>query len=170
MDSVDLFISKQERLDLKRLLDNMECENNTDHIRKVKHSAKIQLDIMNLVNFKKENQELLTSSPEDFEAKARDVASFLFTNYTDIYRRAMRDEINYELMGKFLYVLRAIEDGKVDQHEGAVVIGKVLKELYLDSAVRHGENLDKKYGAEAPPPPKEPEKLISWKEYKSQQK
>jgi len=43
-------------------------------------------------------------------------------------------------------------------------VGRVLKEMYLDSAVKHGENLDKKYQNEQPV--KIPEKLISWKQYK----
>ena len=66
-----------------------------------------------------------------------------------------------------LAVLKAIEDEKVDQHEGSVLVGKVLKELYLDSAVRHGQNLDKMYEASQPPKPEVvPEKPISWKEFK----
>jgi hypothetical protein len=94
-------------------------------------------------------------------------------NYTDIFRKVIRDEINYEIMSKLLYVLKAIEDEKVDQHEGSVLVGKVLKELYLDSAVRHGQNLDKKYEAEAEAlvsTESKPlsEKVISWKEFKRQ--
>ena len=77
-------------------------------------------------------------------------------------------------MSRLLHILKGIEEEKVDQHEGSVLVGKVLKELYLDSAVRHGKNLDKKYEkveneyedqeTKKEPPP---EKLISWKEYKT---
>jgi hypothetical protein len=42
-------------------------------------------------------------------------------------------------------------------------VGKILKELYLDSAVRRGENLDKEH----PPAPKAENKFVSWSEYKS---
>ena len=167
---MDLNISNQERLDLKRLLTSMECDNNTDHIRKVKHSARIQKDMMELVKFKKERLSLYESKPERFEMEAQSVADFLYVNYTDIFRKVIRDEIDYEIMSKLLYVLKAIEDEKVDQHEGGVLVGKVLKELYLDSAVRHGQNLDKKYEtlSDAQTLSAEPvsEKVISWKEFK----
>ena len=31
----------------------------------------------------------------------------------------------------------------VDQHEGSVMVGKLLKELFVDSALKRPENLDK---------------------------
>ena len=105
---------------------------------------------------------------EDIVEEAKVLVPFLANGYTDIFNKVIRNEINFEILGKLLYVLKAIEDEKVDQHEGSVLVGKILKELYLDSAVRHGENLDKKHAAEEPPKPKLVEgKSISWKEYKN---
>ena len=46
-------------------------------------------------------------------------------------------------MTKLLIILKLIEDEKVDQHEGSVMCGKVLKELYIDSATKRMDNLDK---------------------------
>jgi hypothetical protein len=44
------------------------------------------------------------------------------------------------------------------------MVGKVLKELYIDSAVKRGDNLDKQYEEEKP---KFIEgQSISWKQYK----
>jgi len=166
---MDLYISPQERLDLKRLLNTTNCEDNTKHIREVKHSTKIQRDVMELVQFQRKQRKMAEETPEIFELEAQAVASFLYVNYTDIFKRILRNEINYEILGKVLDVLKAVEDEKVDQHEGSVLVGKVLKEMYLDSAVRHGNNLDKKYQETVPPKPVPVvEKLISWKEYKNQ--
>ena len=67
-------------------------------------------------------------------------------------------------MYNLLEVLQTIEDGKVDQHEGSVVCGKLLKELYIDSAIRRGENLDKENIVE--PVVYAEAKNISWKDYK----
>jgi hypothetical protein len=60
-----------------------------------------------------------------------------------------------------------IEDGQVDQHEGSALVGKFLKEMYIDSAIRRGENLDKEREEESAisVDTKEPPKPISWKEY-----
>lgn len=165
---MNYFISPQERLDLKKLIQTSECEDNTDHIRKTKHSTKIQNDIMELANFRKKNAQMYENQFDFFEMEAQTVANFLYVNYTDIFNRILRDEIDYSIMARVLYVLKGIEDEKVDQHEGSLLVGKVLKELYLDSAIRHGKNLDKKYAKEAPveSEPVVPEKIISWKEYK----
>ena len=165
---MNLQLSNEDRIDLKRLLSTSDCENNTEHIRTMKHSTKIQNDIMKLVQFKDAQQTMAESYPDKFVEEAKILVPFLAKGYTDIFNKVIRNEINFEILGKLLHVLKAIEDEKVDQHEGSVLVGKILKELYLDSAVRHGENLDKKHAAEEPPKPKLVEgKSISWKEYKN---
>jgi hypothetical protein len=63
-----------------------------------------------------------------------------------------------------LDVLKQIEDGKVDQHEGSVMIGKVLKELYVDSALKRCNTIDQ--NAEREEPVYVESKPISWKQYK----
>lgn len=161
---MDLKITNEDRIDLKRLLSTSDCENNTEHIRNMKHSSKIQEDIMKLVKFSNAQQTLAESYPDTFEEQAKELVPFLANGYTDIFNKVIRNEINFEILGKLLYVLKAIEDEKVDQHEGSVLVGKILKELYLDSAVRHGDNLDKKYAA--PKPALVEGQAISWKEYK----
>ena len=40
--------------------------------------------------------------------------------------------------------LQAIEEGEIDQHEGSYEVGKLLKELYIDSALRRETKRDKK--------------------------
>ena len=162
---MDFAISNQERIDLKRLVQQTpECVDNTENIRKLKHSSKIQNDVSRFYKFKKENMKLYQENLGQFEIEAQAVANFLYLNYTDLFRRLLKDELNLAILSKFLHVLKGIEDGKVDQHEASVLIGKVLKEMYLDSAVRHGENLDKQYASENTP--KNSGQEISWKDYK----
>ena len=71
--------------------------------------------------------------------------NFLFTNYTDIYNRIKNDEINIELLFNFLNVLSDIENGEINQHEGSFIVGKILKEIYIDSALKKAEKIDKIY-------------------------
>ena len=54
----------------------------------------------------------------------------------------------------------------MDQHEGSVMVGKLLKEVYVDSALRRADNLDKQYESEEKPTLYDG-KQISWKSYKS---
>ena len=65
----------------------------------------------------------------------------------------------------FIGILKQIEEGTLDQYDASVKVGTILREMYVDSALRRGDNLDKEHAADAPtfvePTP------ISWKEYKS---
>jgi hypothetical protein len=161
-------ITNQERLNLKKLISETECDDNTEYIRKIKHSDKIRDDMRVLERLKIEKPDLRKSSPEEFADLARNTCSFLFTNYTDIFNKMIKDEINIEIMGRLLLILKMIEDNKVDQHEGSVYVGRILKELYLDSAVKHADNLDKKGEEEKPEPL--PSRPVSWLEYKNKSK
>jgi len=68
-------------------------------------------------------------------------------------------------MHKFIGILRNIELGEIDQHEGAYMVGKYLKEIYIDSAMKRGEKLDKEYSTSSDKS-STVAKEISWTEYK----
>ena len=150
-------MNSKDRLNLKALIDETNCEDNTDTIRSVKHSVKIRNDIRQLERIKKNHSDLRKTQ-----------CIFLFNNYMDIFNKVYNDEIDLLIMTKLLGVLKLIEDKKVDQHEGSVLVGKLLKELYIDSALKLSERLDKinkdikndELNLKVEPKP------ISWKEYK----
>jgi hypothetical protein len=158
-------MNKQESLDLKRLINETQCENNTENIRKLKHSVLINNDIRNLENLKKTNVSLRKSNPDEFNEVCQRECNFLFNHYTDIFNKIIKDEIDLRIMTKLLICLKLIEDGNVDQHEGSVMVGKILKELYIDSAIKRGENLDKEREAERVEP--NTGKKMSWKDFKT---
>uniref|UniRef100_A0A6C0I351 Uncharacterized protein n=1 Tax=viral metagenome TaxID=1070528 RepID=A0A6C0I351_9ZZZZ len=161
-------ISTTERLQLNKLLDESNCENNTEHIRKVKHSELIRDDIRRIQTLKKEQG---GGGGDDFENLCKEKCSFLYNNYMDIFNRVLKNEVDLGIMTRFLTVLKLIEDGKVDQHEGSVVVGKILKELYLDSAVKRADQLDQKHSASSGDEviSKNEGKSISYARYKSMQ-
>ena len=158
-------INNNERLNLKKLVDEMDCDDNTDNIRKLKHSVLIRNDIRKIENLKTKNAELKKSKPDDFMTLCEAECQFLFNNYTDIFHKVVKDELDLTIMTKLLTVLKMIEDGKVDQHEGSVLVGKILKELYIDSAVKRAENIDKEYESMKVVPVEG--KKISWQEFKN---
>jgi hypothetical protein len=158
-------LNNNERLNLDKLIKESDCENNTEHIRKVKHSVVIRDDIRKMDRLKTTHKDMRTLDNDKFQQICQTECSFLFTNYSDIFNRLIKDELDLTIMTKLLTILKLIEDGKVDQHEGSVMVGRLLKELYVDSAIKHGENLDKQYDSE-PKLEKIDGKKISWKEYK----
>ncbi len=157
-------ISQEDRLNLKKLINDIDCDDNTEHIRKVKHSERIRDDIRSLENLKTKENSLRESDPTKFEELAQTKAGFLFNNYTDIFNKVIHDEIDLGIMTQLLTVLKLIEDKKVDQHEGSVLVGRVLKELYIDSAMKRGDKIDKQHESEQVAPLEG--KNISWKNYK----
>lgn len=163
-------LSVKEKLDLKRLVNESECENNTEYIRELKHSSKILEGACTLQKLKKLKIHIMETdnlTEADFSEYCKEKAAFLFEHYPDIYHKILKDEIDLKILSKLLRVLKMIEDGDVDQHEGSAMVGKILKEMYIDSAVRHGENLDKEHEAEKVK--KEDGKNINWRQYKALQ-
>ena len=163
-------MNSQERINLKKLVDESDCVDNTENIRRVKHSTSILNDIRTMEQLKRQHKELLETQPEEFTELCRGKCSFMFNNYTDIFNKQLKDELNLGIMIRLIQVLQMIEEGKVDQHEGSVIVGKYLKELYVDSALRRADNLDKQHAENAEDTePREEPKHISWKEYKNMQ-
>ena len=157
-------ITVEDRLNLKKMIGEMDCEDNTEHIRKVRHSNKLRDDIRALDTLKMVESDLRVANPEKFTELAQSIAPFLFNNYTDIFNKIINDELDLGIMTQLLTVLKLIEDEKVDQHEGSVLVGKVLKKLYIDSAMKHGERLDKEHESKKVSPIEG--KTISWSNYK----
>jgi hypothetical protein len=159
-------MNSQERLDLKKLVDNSDAEDNTATIRRIKHSGNFLEDIRVMEQLKRSHAELRSSSPDEFAELCREKCQFMFNYYTDIFNKQLKDELNLGIMIRLIQILKMIEDGQVDQHEGSVIVGKYLKELYVDSALRRADNLDKEHANETPEVPVVEPKKISWKEYK----
>lgn len=155
-------MNKNEKLQLKKMISEADCDDNTEAIRRLKHSTRIRDELRKIDTLRNANKDM---DKENFSFLCISECNFLYTNYSDIFHKAVANELDYLLMTKVLTVLRQIEDGNVDQHEGSVVVGKLLKELYVDSALRHADNLDKQYESEEKPTLYDGKK-ISWKEYK----
>jgi hypothetical protein len=159
-------ISNQDRLDLKQMLTNMDYQDNTEHIRKVKHSLSLRKDIAVLESLKSSDAQLYNSDIEAFKAFAAVKCDFLYNHYPDIFNKVIKNELHLGIMKSLLEILGMIEDGKLNQEEGSILVGKILKELYLDSAVRTADNINRQYESEKPAI-NDGDKSISWSEWKS---
>ena len=79
----------------------------------------------------------------------------------------LKEQLNLQILAKFLSVLKRIEDGDIDQHEGSYEVGALLKKLYIDSVLiqdkQHAAR-EKRKGKKSKP--KRPVHNISWKRFK----
>jgi hypothetical protein len=161
---MDYQLSKNDKLQLQEMIKTNDVEDKTELIRATKHSKLIREQVKLLEQLKQEHSQLYKNNFQEFDTLTVDKCSFLFQNYTDIYNKVLKNEINLDILNKFLDALELIENGEVDQHEASVKVGTYLKELYVDSALKKTEKMDAENSN------KDDEKKefmeISWSEYK----
>jgi hypothetical protein len=157
-----------DKLNLNKMIDANNVQDCTDDIRTKKHSKLIKDDVTRLVALKQKYSRLSQSNPNQFDAMCVSQCSFLFNHYMDIFNKIKKDELNLQILYQLLEVLKQIEEGKLDQHAGAFEVGKLLKTMYIDSALIKAERIDKKTG-EKKVVAKKKEKKITWAEYKAKQ-
>jgi hypothetical protein len=151
----------KQRLQLQNMIKTNNVEDQTDLIRDLKHSQVLRNEINNMIMIKAKYR----GDDEKIAEECMNESNFLFTYYTDIFNKVKKDEIDINLLYKFLDILKKIEDGQLDQHEGSFQVGTILKSIYVDSALKKAEKLDAA---------NEPEKVetkkanvnISWKQFK----
>lgn len=157
-------LSQEQKMDLDKLIKSYDSKDNTQEIRKLKHSKLIKNDINIILKLKKKYSRL---KYESIEKMAIRQASFLWNNYTNIFIKLMKGKLNVDTLFKFVSVLEMIEEDKLDQNEGSVQIGQILKKMYIDSALYESKIDNKKKGKDKKK--KKKVKNISWEEFKQQQ-
>ena len=157
-------MNDSERLNLKKMVKEFKTEETTDKIRELKHSKKIKEDVNTMLMLKQKYPKL---KKEMLQTMAQNKCMFLWENYTNIFNKLFGGYIDVEMLYKFINVLAKIEEGEYDQHEASMVVGKILKEIYIDSALKEGEAKDKINKKKIKKKEKKKKvKNISWKDYK----
>jgi hypothetical protein len=137
-------MNPEERLNLKKMLaQNTDYVDHTEDIRRVKHSGLLLDSMRDIEKLKRANQDLREKDPDSFIELCKTTAPLMYNLYTDLFNKLVKDELNLVIMIRLIRILEMIEHAQIDQNEGSVMVGKILKELYVDSAVRVGEKLDK---------------------------
>lgn len=171
-------MNADEKEQLQKMIAANDTQDHTEILREIKHSTQIHNDVSTMIKLKRDYARLAKSNPKQFDAMCVSRCAFMFKYYTDIYNRLKSGEIDLNLLFKMINILRDIEDGKLDQHEGSFEVGKILKKIYVDSALKRAENLDAEQeakdkrtaakSAKTSRPPI-PEKKISWADFKASQ-
>jgi len=157
-------MDNNQRLHLQKMITANNVEDTTDLIRQLKHSHILREDVNNLIMLKVK----YPNDSEKVHLEGMSECNFLFTYYTDIYNKIRKDEIDLKVLFRAFDVLRDIEDGKLDQHEGAFEFGNLLKKIYVDSALKKAEKLNAETG-EKEQEYKGPQVNVSWSQFKQMQ-
>jgi hypothetical protein len=160
-------MNDNQRLQLQQMIKTNDVTNNTELIRDLKHSSVLRDEVNVLILNKAKNRE----TPERVHEECMNECNFLYTYYTDIYNKIRKDELNVNMFFEFLDVLHEIEEGTIDQHEASFKVGTMLKNIYIDSAIKKSEMMDKLYNSTETSNVESKEvKNVSWKQYKQIQK
>jgi hypothetical protein len=162
MDMMD----EKQRLHLQKMIATNNVEDQTGSIRELKHSDVLRNEVNNMILLKAKYR----NDPEKIHLECINECNFLFTYYTDIYNKIRKDEMDVSIFNKFLDVLKKIEIGELDQHEGSFQVGTLLKKIYVDSALKKAEKLDAQNKSDKKEEPIKPAVKISWKQYKRMNK
>jgi len=137
-------MNPNDRIDLKKLmkLGENDYEDNTDGIRRLKHSDLIISDMKKMIELKKEKAMMRENNPIEFSSLCQTTCSFLYNAYTDIFNRLYKDELDVELMFEALKTLKQIEDGKINQQEGSIIMGKLFYKVFVSNAIKHEEKVN----------------------------
>jgi hypothetical protein len=149
-----------EKKQLEDIVNKNDYENNTDKLRELKQSANIKKDIVTMQKLKLTHSKMREIEPDKFSQLCSSQCYYLFNHYNFIYKKLFNDEISPELLNQIVGTLEQIEFGNIDQHEGSVIVGKLLKKIYIDTKVK-----------DEPTNPSEENLVqplkVSWKDYKS---
>ena len=160
------FLNDENRLNLQEMVRNSDADDNTSKIRNLKHSKKIKNDVQTILNLKRKYKRMEKIDKKKFEKLVISHCNFMWNNYTNIFNRLMKNELNLEILSAFISALEDIEAGKLDQHEASAHIGQILKELYIDSALQREKKLKEKDENGNKIKKRKPANNISWGKYK----
>jgi len=126
------------RLKLQEMIKANNVSDQTETIRSLKHSSTLRENVNTMILLKNKHKNNLIELNEEASRECY----FLYSNYTDIYNKIKKDEIDLVILFQFLDVLEKIECGELDQHEGSFEVGTLLKKIYVDSALRKADKLN----------------------------
>jgi len=168
-----------QRIQLSKLVKDNGAVDQTALIRQLKHSAILLNEADKMVAILAKYELPLQPGPKLDEARLECAiaSNWLFQFYTDIFNRILKCELDMAMFRKFVAILKQIEDGELDQHEASFQVGTILKEIYIDSALKKADKMaaaaeaaaaaDPSGNEAAPkPPPRQPPKAMSWADYK----
>lgn len=149
------------RLHLQKMIKANNVEDVTGLIRELKHSHLLQNDINALLKMKAKYK----NDMEKINQESMTECTFLFTYYTDIYNKIRKDELDLSKLFMAFDILQEVEDGKLDQNEGAFKFSTIMTKLYKDSALKKAEKLNEQTG-NLEPEYKGPQVNVSWSQFK----
>ena len=144
-------MDNNERQILEKMVKESDFVDNTHIIRNMKNSDLIKNDVNKLLKLKQKYGSV--SDLDIYKKMAQVECLFLYKNYKPIFEKLIDNKLELSVMLLLIKTLKRIEDGELDQNEGSVEVGKILKQIYIDKVIVEER--------------KEDEPTLSWNTYKN---
>ena len=144
-------MDNNERQILEKMVKESDFVDNTHIIRNMKNSDLIKNDVNKLLKLKQKYGSV--SDLDIYKKMAQIECAFLFKNYKPILEKLIDGKLELNVMLLLIKTLKKIEEGELDQNEGSVEVGKILKQIYIDKVIVEER--------------KEEEPTLSWNTYKN---
>ena len=158
MASQNNIFTEEQNKQLQEMIRENNTQDNTEYIKKMKHSKQIRKDVAFIQNLKRNNR---NADFKTLDNEATHKCNFLFVNYPNIYNKLLKNQINIKILYSFLDELESIENGKQTQHEASYKIGMLLKQLYVDKTLSEPQETQQQPKKNTIKPRK-----VSYEEYK----
>ena len=157
-------MNNEEKRQLDKMIQANNTVDNTSGIRNDKKSSQIRECVSFIQNIKKKHHNTRDFNKLDKECKIK--CEYLLTNYSNIYNKLLKYEIDVKILYMFLDELESIENGKKNQHEASFEIGKLLKKMYIDPRIGEDKKEETKPKNEEREKVPESPKTMSWADFK----
>ena len=88
------FLDDSGRLNLQEMVKAYDADDNTSKIRDLRHSSLIKNDVERLLNLQNKYARIRKHDYKHFERIVISHCNFLWNNYTNIFNRLMKDELD----------------------------------------------------------------------------
>ena len=126
-------MDKNERQILEKMIKESDFVDNTHIIRNMKNSDLIKNDVNKLLKLKQKYGSV--SDLDIYKKMAQVECGFLYKNYKPIFEKLIDNKLELGVMLLLIKTLKKIEVGELDQNEGSVEVGKILKQIYIDKVI-----------------------------------
>ena len=134
-------MNKEQQRQLEKMIKENNVQDNTQNIRNEKKSGKIRECVDRILEIKKDFSFSDNDNPsfKQLDEKCMCECSYLFINFPNIYNKLLKDEIDVNILYRFLHELSLVENGVKNQHEASFTIGELLKKMYIDKRLGDAE-------------------------------
>ena len=125
-------MDNKEKKELQKLIQENKTVDQTESIRERGHSLLIRENILKLYKIKYQGG---ITNEKDLRETVKNQCEFLFKKYRELYEILITKDMNLSFLMKLIELLENIEKGEMTQHESSFVLGKLLKEIYIDPKI-----------------------------------